>query len=330
MNDMMLWLGLAVGEVLLVLLVLLVAYWVRNSGRARRDRKAMARLVATVRKGKEDREAAIGSFLSQAMGLDGRALVEARVAIMREELRLLNRFVDVYGRRDAGAASQFHLDVEAATAPYLELRGAMEQAPEGAVDTAELEALREENARLCEELSVTMDTMSRMLAEYSAMFAAVPGSEVPEPAVPVDEAPSAMDELPEREVSDLDEGQLDIAADGDPVAAESEPKAEAVTSPESPETESPAEEVREEGVEDTVVAQDASSEAQSARDQASDESRAGEAETEEEGGAAEDEAAVVDPLEEGLDSLFDDDDIAVLDDDTDAGLKKGEDGAIAI
>jgi hypothetical protein len=60
----------------------------------------------------------------------------------------------------------------AALAPYYELEGggivvAQEQADE---DTSELENLRAENQRLSDELSVTMETMSRMLNEYSTMF----------------------------------------------------------------------------------------------------------------------------------------------------------------
>ena len=94
------------------------------------------------------------------------------MALLREELRLLQRFADTYRRRDSASAAQFQLDVEAALAPYLDLSGAGGAAavPEATVDLSEMEALRERNVRLSEELSVTMDTMSRMLSEYSTMF----------------------------------------------------------------------------------------------------------------------------------------------------------------
>ena len=172
MSDAMLWMALSGGELLLVAFVLLLAYWIRHSGMARRDRKAVARLIAGARKGKAEREAVIAHFLKEKMGLSGAAFEQAKVALLREELRLLQRFADTYRRRDSASAAQFQLDVEAALAPYLDLSGAGGAAavPEATVDLSEMEALRERNVRLSEELSVTMDTMSRMLSEYSTMF----------------------------------------------------------------------------------------------------------------------------------------------------------------
>ncbi len=302
MSGMMFWLGLAGGEVFLVIFVLLVVYWIRNSGAARRDRKAAAKLVATVRKGRAEREAAIDGFLSDQMGLSGNALEQVKAAMLREERRLLQRFADTYRRRDSGTAAQFHLDVEAALAPYFELQvsgGTVVSEGEGA-DAGELEALRTENERLREELSVTMDTMSRMLAEYSSMFAggvpeASAGAAEPAPLAetdaPADEAEQA--ELPEREVPELDEAQLDIAG--------TEETGDEVDVAVAGETVDDAAEVADESVEELVDPDDI------------------------------DQLIGADPLEEGLDSLFDNDDIAVLDDEPAEDVAKSDDdGAIAI
>ena len=46
------------------------------------------------------------------MGLSGAAFEQAKVALLREELRLLQRFADTYRRRDSSSAAQFQLDVE--------------------------------------------------------------------------------------------------------------------------------------------------------------------------------------------------------------------------
>jgi hypothetical protein len=195
--------ALAGGELLLIAFVLLLVYWIRHSAIARRDRKAAARLIAQAREGKAEREAAIGRFLSQNMGLSGKALEQLKVAMLREELRLLQRFADTYRRRDSAAAAQFQLSVEAALIPYMELRGSGEATTtdEAKVDDDELKELRARNEHLSEELSITMDTMSRMLSEYSTMFATVTDSaeEPASEAAAADSAPAAQERAPKNE-----------------------------------------------------------------------------------------------------------------------------------
>lgn len=173
MNDMALWFGLLGAEIVLVVLLLLVVAWVRNRAAALRDRKAMASLIKHAREAKSQREQVIADYLA-GLGLQGELLQASKTRILNEELRLLQRFADIYGKRDAASAAQFFIHAEAALAPYHELagQGAVEAVPveAGEGDAAELEKLRKENARLSEELSVSMDTMSRMLSEYSTMF----------------------------------------------------------------------------------------------------------------------------------------------------------------
>ncbi len=233
MKDLTFWLALVGGEVLLLVFVLLLAYWIRQTARTRRDRRAIARLVAAVKAGRAEREAAIGDFLARRMGLEGAALNRMRVAMMREELALLQRFAGIYRDRDAGHAAQFHIALESALEPWFELQGGG-TAQAGGADEGELEALRQENQRLSEELSVTMETMSRMLSEYSSMFA---GSEVtPEPVqeTPVAEVDSVPDaggdagDLPGRPAPRLDAEALDIGDDGADVAASATESADEV------------------------------------------------------------------------------------------------------
>ena len=171
MSDSMVLLlaGLA-GETLLLVFVALVVSWVRNRAARRRDRKAMQALVARVKQAKPEREALIGQFLSEQMGLAGEVLGHARVTMLRAELGLLQRFAYLYSKRDAAKASHFDSDLEVAIQPYHALAIAGDAPAEGEVDDSELERLQTENARLSEELRVTMETMSRMLSEYSTLF----------------------------------------------------------------------------------------------------------------------------------------------------------------
>lgn len=289
MNGWGLWLGLAGGEVALLVFVLLLAYWIRHSRAARRDRQAVASLVQRARKDKSRREAEVERFLSEGMGLSGRELEREKVGILRQEYQLLQTFADIYAGHDAGRAAQFHISVEAATGPYLALRaaGAGTAGAEGPAND-ELEALRQENARLSEELSVTMDTMGRMLSEYSSMVAGGP-----EASTAAASEPQTMESLAEREGAVLDETELDIA--------EARPSED-----DTPDT------GEHEAVDDATQA-GGSSVSEDAPAQA---------------GAADptdalDDLFDGDPLEEGLGELFDEEDMAVLEE-ADAGASEAQ------
>lgn len=175
MSDTMLMMAVALGaEVLLLLLVVMGVVIVRGTSAKRRDRDAMRALIARIKKEKPEREKAIEQFLAQRMSLEGEALDQSRVAMLRAEMALLQRFIGVYRDRDASRAGRFDTDVVAAFAPYHALSGlpgaadAPQVAPEA--DGTEVERLRKEIARLEDELRITMETMSRMLNEYSTVF----------------------------------------------------------------------------------------------------------------------------------------------------------------
>jgi len=232
--DIMTLLMVLAAEIFLVLFVLLLVSWFRSSAAKRRDQKAVAALIKKVKAGKSEREKTIGAFLSTNLGLQGEALEKAKTALMREEWRLLQKFAVTYRDRNAGAAAQFNISAEGALDAYHELSGGTGGTVVGSgevADDGELEHLRKENARLSEELTVTMDTMSRMLSEYSTMFSGGSGdasnpmpesetepesNEVAEVSAPADvaEVAGADDAAGEpqdaREVPTLDEQELDI------------------------------------------------------------------------------------------------------------------------
>ena len=172
-NVMVVMAAALAAELLLVLFGLLLFAWIRSRAARNRDNKAMRVLITRIKNSMAERDAEVGRFLADNMGLSGEALEQSRVSVRRAELELLKRFAGVYKNRDAGSAAQFDIDVVAALAPYFELRGVAEGgvAEAAPADSSELEALRADNARLSEELTVTMETMSRMLNEYSTMFA---------------------------------------------------------------------------------------------------------------------------------------------------------------
>jgi hypothetical protein len=113
----------------------------------------------------------------------GQVLDDATDRILGSELRLYAVCANAYLDRDAQALARLNETVDAAIAPYWGLAVSTpadadvvvtqpaDDAPMGGIDPAEYERLREENQRLSAELQVTLDTMSRMLSEYSAMFA---------------------------------------------------------------------------------------------------------------------------------------------------------------
>ena len=203
MSQTMLWVAAALaGELVLLLLVLLTVSWLRTRAARRRDVKAMQALVGRIRTAQPQREAALAEFLAGNYGLEGEALSAATAGLWGSELKMLQRFIGIYGSRDAAAAARFDADLAVAMAPYQALSGAVtiqeDHGDEPGIDPAELEALRAENKRLSDELRITMETMSRMLNEYSTMFSGAPAYEAAPIQPPAaDPAQAAADAVPE-------------------------------------------------------------------------------------------------------------------------------------
>lgn len=185
-------------ELLLVLLGLLVFSGWRNRAARRRDTAAVRALVARIRNGRSAREAVIEQFLSERLGMSGDTLRHAQVGLVHAELGLLQRLAVTYLRRDATAVASLDQDLYATLEAYHAL--AAGGADAGGADSGEVENLRAENKRLSDELRTTMETMSRMLKEYSSVFGdpapvgtegpATAAAETAEPRVaPFDPAP---------------------------------------------------------------------------------------------------------------------------------------------
>ena len=172
-DTMIMMLVMLAAELVLLLLVLLAAAWFRGRAARRRDERAIRLLVTRIRNSRAERETGIERFLDERMGLSGAELAQAKQALLQSELVLLKRFAEVYRGRDADAAARFDADLVTALTPYHELKTdnvvvASEAAP---ADNSELERLREQNRLLSNELSGNMETMSKMVREFSTMFA---------------------------------------------------------------------------------------------------------------------------------------------------------------
>ena len=196
MNDVMWWMVAAiVGELVLLLLVFLGISWFRNRAARKRDLKAMAILATRIRKSKSARAATLKGFVTEKLDLAEDRQRSLVAALSRAELVLLQEFLATYRDRDATSAAKFDHAVYAALANYQQLSARVETTKDGSVsstevagvDTAELAALRKENQRLADELTITMETMSRMLNEYSTMFSGGQPVAVP----PIAATPSA-------------------------------------------------------------------------------------------------------------------------------------------
>ena len=183
MSDQMLWVGLAAGELTLVLILLLTVSWFKHRSQRVRDRNAVQKFIDRVERARIEREAEIRGFIQDNFGLSDDALERKAVPIIRGERRLYQSFVNLYLQRDADNVPGFHLNMESAVAPYWQLDGGSSNGeaaatapavPEVAatpVDDGELARLQIENESLSDELQITMNTMTRMLNEYSSMFA---------------------------------------------------------------------------------------------------------------------------------------------------------------
>ena len=285
-QTMLVLLGALGAELLLLLIVLLAVAFFRNRAASRRDQRAMRALIARVKKGKAEREQLLEQYLAERMGLSDPALTQAKVAMLRAELTLLQRFAGVYRNREAAMAARFDADLYAVLEPYHALavgtQADQEPSQPGEVDETEIEALRQENERLSEELRITMETMSRMLNEYSTMFSGSAPENLQETEEPnVVPAPMSVDDVPFDTADQADEvpvDEFDTADDVDEVAdapdagefeavaAEEEDLFAGDDSADIPEQESEADEADAELDPMAQVLRDAALQEQSARD----------------------------------------------------------------
>lgn len=165
---------LLLGELLVALLVIVGALAFFNMKRKGRTRSAARHLAERVQADKPPRAERLKRLLAERYGYAGSELDQAVHDITQAEMRLYQNIVNGFIKDDQLSLQLVDVDVENLVLAYQSLNVPSVQvdtAPPPAVgDDEELQRLREENSRLSDELKVTMDTMGRMLNEYSSMF----------------------------------------------------------------------------------------------------------------------------------------------------------------
>ncbi|MCU7944859.1 MAG: hypothetical protein KZQ87_19500 [Candidatus Thiodiazotropha sp. (ex Cardiolucina cf. quadrata)] len=166
--------ALIIAEVLIGLVVLsgiLVLFTLLRKGRIRR---AAAHLAERVKTDKAKREQRLKVLLQDRYQYKEAELQQTLHNMMQTEMLLYQNVINGFLKDDQVHLQQIDVDVENLVLGYqgLEVSSAPATSSTQASDSnEEITKLKEENERLSEELRVTMDTMGRMLNEYSTMFA---------------------------------------------------------------------------------------------------------------------------------------------------------------
>lgn len=194
--------ALIVAEVIVGLLVLsglLLFFTLMRKGRIR---KAAAHLAERVQSDKANREQRLKVLLQDNYKLADSDLEQTLHNMMQTEMQLYQNVINGFIKDDQVHLQQLDVDVENLVLSYQglgapESAGKSEQGSE-TEDSEDIAKLKEENERLSEELRVTMDTMGRMLNEYSTMFS---GGAAPAPGAAAQGGDAASDDQPSDEES---------------------------------------------------------------------------------------------------------------------------------
>jgi len=204
--------------------------------RKQRIRRAAHHLAERVQSDKTARAERLRRLLSERYGYSGAQLEQTLHNITQTEMQMFQNLINGYLKDDQVHLQQIDVDEENLVLAYQGLAPVTAAAPSPVTDDEEgqeLERLREENQRLSDELRVTMDTMGRMLNEYSSMFSGgmdKPLTRSPKAASADEEAPEGLDEdeadsslaaeevdveIPELQASDLSVEALPLDPDAE-------------------------------------------------------------------------------------------------------------------
>ncbi len=178
---------------LLILSGALLFITLRRKGRIRQAAHHLAQRVQSDEPARTDR---LKTLLNEKFGYDGAELEQVVHDITQAEMRLFQNLINGYIKDDQVHLQQVDVDEENLVLAYQGLKttaATVASSADAEGDKGdEMAQLQEENQRLSDELRVTMDTMGRMLNEYSSMFAG--GGDKP-----LTRAKAAQPEEPEEE-----------------------------------------------------------------------------------------------------------------------------------
>lgn len=159
-------------ELLIATTLVSVLLIVLNIVRKSRDRKAAANIILKIKEDEKRRTAETKKIMIHKFGFDDGDAEKLAVKMDHEERAFYQKIINMYLLRDGSALEALNITFEAAVDPYRTLQppggGTSANAADESKDMAHL---KKENKRLSEEIAVTMQTMGRMLSEYSTMFA---------------------------------------------------------------------------------------------------------------------------------------------------------------
>ena len=160
-------------ELLVVTTIISVLLVVLTLISKQRDKKVAAELILKVKEDGIRRVEETKKIMLNNFGFDDDMAEEVAVQVGREERKFYQNVINFYLRRDARAFDNLNISFEGAVEPYRSLKppGLGGGAGGAQGESQEIERLNKENKRLSEEISITMQTMGRMLSEYSSMFA---------------------------------------------------------------------------------------------------------------------------------------------------------------
>ncbi len=165
---------LILGELLLLLSLACGMSLYLSLRKKKRDYQAARKLVAAVKKDEERHKMLVSQMLESAYEYEGDELKETVAKLLRAKKHFYQTLINAYLERDAAAFGQLNMPLEALTDIYEQFKVPAHRAGSDGDDVlvseVDLEYLRDKNQRLSEELSQTMETMGRMLTEYSNIF----------------------------------------------------------------------------------------------------------------------------------------------------------------
>jgi hypothetical protein len=165
---------LIAGELLVILSLACGISLFRSIRNKKRDYQAARKLVAAIKQDEDRHTTFVHKLLESGYKYEGEELEQTVRDLIRAEKMFYQTLINTYLKRDAGTFGDLNITLEALTDIYEQLKvpavSGGSDAGDGSGNDVDLEYLRDKNQRLSEELSETMDTMGRMLSEYSNML----------------------------------------------------------------------------------------------------------------------------------------------------------------
>jgi hypothetical protein len=205
-------------ELLLLMLVIVLVMIFLAYQAKQKDKQAAKALVTYLKESGDGRKKRLKEVFAGRYGYEGEALKKIVRGVSKRETLFYQHLLKVYLNRSGRQLVKIPMALEDTVSPYLEL-DLPKAAVAEATESPEFEKLKKENHELSEELRVTMDTMGRMLEEYSGMFAAAgPPSET----APTEPAPMEKPVAAEPEEVDLADEWADLTEE--PLATDDDGK----------------------------------------------------------------------------------------------------------